>query len=231
MNEPTRIEHFVVMDAQGNDKLMGEVLERVSLIANVECKQGGDANSECKELQALYDRFKDRGFQIVVFPTDQYLQLAQGESRCSAECVKEHLEKRFNVTFPVMHKISAAGESAHPLFMFLHRKLKDNEQDLGIKWDTTKFLIVDGEPVKKYDLKTPIEQISQEIEFFLKSESNWPSLGSETSELQPSIKQQQQQQQYASEEASEQRDRPHNAPSREVGDLDPVKRQNRRNRP
>lgn len=154
------LKDLVVRDEMGQDHCMAELMQRVTLIVNVDCKVGGESNNECPGLQALYLKYKERGFEILAFPCDQF-QLG-GKAHCTAADVKQDLAKRYHATFPIMHKVNVNGETAHPLFIFLQKRLSGFPND-AIKWDFTKFLIVDGEPTKRYAPTVSPQSIEVEI--------------------------------------------------------------------
>jgi len=151
---------FVVKDSYGKDWTMRDLLKPVTLIVNVDCNIGHDVNTECSTLQEVYLRNKDKGFEIIAFPCDQFQLTTKQE--CDALLVQSDLAKRYHVTFPIMHKINVNGQKAHPLFMYLQTKLSGFPTD-AIKWDFTKFLIVNGEPQKRYAPTTSPLSIESDI--------------------------------------------------------------------
>jgi len=162
------LKDLVVRDCSGQDYYMHELLKTVTLIVNVDCKVGGESNNECPGLEALYLKYKDRGFEILAFPCDQF-QIGS-RAHCTAMEVKEDLAKRYHVTFPIMHKVNVNGETAHPLFIYLQKRLSGFPND-AIKWDFTKFLIVDGEPKKRYAPTVSPQSIELEIAHHLSAPS------------------------------------------------------------
>jgi len=154
------IRELTVKDDMGRDCCMQDLLKKVTLIVNVDCKVGGDSNSACSNLQMLYDKYNSRGFEILAFPCDQF-QI--GDNRfCTASEIKQDLVKRYGVSFPIMNRVNVNGETAHPLFVFLQKRLPGFPTD-AIKWDFTKFLVVDGEPKKRYAPTTPVKLMEAEI--------------------------------------------------------------------
>jgi glutathione peroxidase len=110
----------------------------------------GLTKTNYKEMQQLYDKFSDKGLEILAFPCNTFYQ----ESGSSDEII-EFAEKR-GVTFPLMEKVDCSlSESAHPVFPFLCTRLPDPGNfgigGDGIKWNFTKFLCDrNGVPVKRY---------------------------------------------------------------------------------
>ncbi len=89
------------------------------------------------ELEALYRKYKDRGFAVLGFPCNQFgAQEPGSESDIASFC-----EKNYGVSFPMFAKVEVNGPNAHPLFV----KLKGDAPGIlgteGIKWNFTKFII------------------------------------------------------------------------------------------
>jgi len=156
------IKEFVVKDVNGNDVQMSDLVKKVTLIVNIDCKEGGMNNMECKDLQQMYTQFKERGLEVVAFPSAQFQYVSSQGSELPASKVKEDLQKRYNVSFHIMDKVNVNGDSAHPLFMFLQRRLSGFPTN-AIKWDFTSFLCVDGTPMKRYAPMTPVAMIEKDI--------------------------------------------------------------------
>jgi len=155
------LKDLVVKDAQAKDVQLSDLMKKVTLIVNIDCNVGEGTNTECEALQDVYMRYKDKGLEILAFPCDQF-QLSLTEAPYTGEAVKDDLEKRLGVTFPIMHKVNVNGAHAHPLFIYLQTRLSGFPTD-SIKWDFTKFLIVDYEPTKRYAPTTSVMAIEPEI--------------------------------------------------------------------
>jgi glutathione peroxidase len=102
------------------------------LIVNVASECG--YTKQYTGLEAIYDKYKDRGFAIVGFPANNFGEQEPGTN----EEIKKFCSTTFNVTFPMMSKISVKGEDIHPLFKYL----TENSNIPGeIKWNFSKFLL------------------------------------------------------------------------------------------
>jgi len=156
------INEFVVHNAEGKEVKMSDLLKQVTLIVNIDCKVGEDVNRECRDLQELYVRHAGKGFEILAFPSDQFQFISDQGDYVSAMEVQQDLLKRYGVEFPIMHKVNVNGDHADPLFLFLQKRLSGFPIN-AIKWDFTKFLIVDGEPTKRYAPTTSPLSIEAEI--------------------------------------------------------------------
>src|SRR5271157_2664771 len=135
-------------DIDGNERSLSEFLGKVLLIVNVASKCG--FTPQYKNLQALYTRFKDRGFEILAFPANDFLRQEPGTE---AE-IKSFCSLTYGVTFPMFSKISVKGKDIHALYAFLTDK-KTNPQFSGsITWNFNKFLIDRaGNIVNRFDSK------------------------------------------------------------------------------
>lgn len=98
--------------------------------------------SECgftpqyKELQALYEKYKDK-LVIVGFPANNF----GGQEPGSNVEIKTFCEKNYGVTFPMAAKISVKGEDEAPIYKWLTNKAENGVLDAEIKWNFNKFLI------------------------------------------------------------------------------------------
>ena len=115
------------------------------------------------ELQALHERYYERGLRVIAFPCNQFLKQESG----SNEEIQTFCE-RFSVSFPVMGKIEVNGAHADPLWQWLAASAPGFLGSRAIKWNFTKFLIArDGRSIKRFAPKTPPLQLVSEIEALL----------------------------------------------------------------
>jgi glutathione peroxidase len=98
-------------------------------------------------LEALYHKFRDRGFAVLGFPCDQFGHQEPGdEAQISAFCAQTYA-----VTFPMFAKIKVNGVDAHPLYRYLKHERPGLLGFEAIKWNFTKFLVsAAGEPIKRF---------------------------------------------------------------------------------
>jgi len=125
---------FSVKTAQGTDKSLADYKGKVLLIVNTASKCG--FTPQYTELQALYEKLHEKGFEILAFPCDQF---AHQEPGSDAE-IQSFCQMNFGVTFPVFAKIEVNGKTAAPLFQYLRKQKKGLLGDT-IKWNFTKFLV------------------------------------------------------------------------------------------
>jgi Glutathione peroxidase len=130
---------------------------KVLLIVNTASACG--LTPQYEGLQQLYDRYKDRGFEVLGFPCNQFGEQEPG----THEEIREFCTRHYGVTFPMFAKVEVRGEGAHPLFKALTGG--DDEQ---IPWNFTKFLIDrEGRLVKRFEPKVTPDQLAEDIEALL----------------------------------------------------------------
>lgn len=121
--------------------LRGQVL----LIVNVASKCG--FTPQLKELEALYQRYRDNGFTVLGFPCNQFGR----QSPESAQAFCTFGERNYGVTFPLMEKVDVNGRNTHPLFKHLKQEAPGVMGTRTIKWNFTKFLVArDGRVIARF---------------------------------------------------------------------------------
>ena len=139
---------FTAKDIDGTERLLSEFAGKVVLIVNVASKCG--FTPQYKGLEALYQRYKERGFVILGFPANDFLRQ---EPATDAE-IKSFCSLTYGVTFPMFARISVKGKDIHPLYAFLTDK-ETNPRFAGkITWNFNKFLVDrSGNVVGRFDSK------------------------------------------------------------------------------
>jgi glutathione peroxidase len=118
----------------GEEHRLADYRGKVLLVVNVASKCG--FTPQYKGLQAVYEQFGPRGFEILAFPCDQFGHQEPGsDAEISAFC-----ERTYGVTFPLFAKIEVNGKNAHPLYVWLKKQKRGLLGD-RIKWNFTKFLV------------------------------------------------------------------------------------------
>ncbi|KAJ0393246.1 hypothetical protein P43SY_007228 [Pythium insidiosum] len=149
---------FAAKDATGKELSMETFRSsKAILIVNV-ASACGYTDQNYRELQVLYDKYHPKGLEIIAFPCNQFGQQEPNAEPEILRFVKDH----YHVSFPVMAKIDVNGENAHPLFAYLQNKLPGFVSN-AIKWNFTKFLVVDGVPTTRYATTTSPLAIEQDI--------------------------------------------------------------------
>ena len=148
---------FKVRSAKGEKVSMADYKGKVLLIVNT--ATGCGFTPQYEGLQKLYDKYKDKGLEILDFPCNQFGHQAPG----TEEEIQEFCTLKYKTTFPLFAKVEVNGKNEEPLF----RYLKSQEGGfLGddIKWNFTKFLVTrDGRVVGRYAPITKPENIEGDI--------------------------------------------------------------------
>lgn len=167
---------FSVADLNGvTVPLRRYAAKRAVLVVNV-ASACGYTDQNYRELQALYTKYEARGLEILAFPCNQFGAQEPGTS----EQIRSFVRDTYEVTFPLFAKVDVNGEHAHPLFAFLKQKLA-GFITADIKWNFTKFLVVDGVPFKRYGTSTSPFDLEEDIVQALASEP--PSTSVDRQEL------------------------------------------------
>ena len=155
------IYQFTVEDINGKPFALADLKGKKVMIVNTASKCG--LTPQYKELEALYQQYKDRDFIIIGFPANNFL----GQEPGSNEQIASFCSTNYGVTFPMMSKISVKGKNMHPLYQFLTQKSKNGVEDSKVKWNFQKYLIGrDGKLEKVIDPKTlpSSDEVKQWIE-------------------------------------------------------------------
>lgn len=172
---------YKVKDAQGNIVSMEDYKGKVLLIVNT--ATGCGFTPQYEGLQKIYDQYKDQGFEILDFPSNQFFEQAPG----SNEEIVSFCQLNYGTTFKTFSKIDVNGSNADPLYKHLKKEapianedessngLYNKLADLGfktsgddIKWNFTKFLVDrNGKVVERFAPTAEPEKIAKEIEKLL----------------------------------------------------------------
>lgn len=148
-----------VRSIDGHAKSLADYRGQVLLIVNVASQCG--FTPQYAGLEALYHRYKDRGFSVLGFPCDQF---GHQEPGSEAE-IKQFCSTNYNVTFPMFAKIEVNGPGAHPLYQLLKDEKPGVLGTEAIKWNFTKFLVDrQGQVVKRFAPTTTPDKIAGDIE-------------------------------------------------------------------
>ena len=106
---------------------------KLLLIVNVASRWG--YTDQYKHLESLYNDYKNRNFEILAFPCNQF----GAEEPKSNQVIKAFVKKNYNVTFPMFSKIDVNKQKAHPIFLYLRQN--SSLQGKQIDWNFRKFLV------------------------------------------------------------------------------------------
>jgi glutathione peroxidase len=166
---------FTYTSIENQQVKMSDYKGKVLLIVNTASKCG--FTPQYKGLEKLYQSYRERGFTIIGFPCNQFMEQEPG----SNQEISEFCSVRYGVTFPLSGKVDVRGETAIPLFQYLtsqkefqgfekglknktfelmlRNRYKEGFSDNQIKWNFTKFLIDrSGNVVSRYE--SPVEPMS-----------------------------------------------------------------------
>ena len=153
------VHDVAVKDIDGKDTSLKAYKGKVLLVVNVASKCG--LTPQYKALEAVHEKYKDKGFTVLGFPCNQFM----GQEPGTNEEIKQFCSSKYNVTFPLFDKIDVNGPKRHPLYVALAGPESPFPGD--IKWNFGKFLISgDGKIIKRFEPKTAPDspEVTQAVE-------------------------------------------------------------------
>lgn len=156
-----KIYDFKALTSKGKELDFAQFEGKVLLIVNTASKCG--FTPQFAGLEALNQKYKDKGLVVIGFPCNQFASQDPGsDSEIEGFC-----QLNYGVTFQIMKKINVNGNDAHPIFKYLKSQTK-GVFGSAVKWNFTKFLISkDGETIKRYAPTTKPEKLEKDIESML----------------------------------------------------------------
>jgi glutathione peroxidase len=149
---------FTVKTIDGTEQSLAGYREQVILIVNVASKCG--FTPQYAGLEALYRKFRGRGFRVLGFPCDQFGQQEPGDEHA----IKRFCSETYDVTFPMFAKIEVNGAHTHPLYQYLKHQRPGILGSEAIKWNFTKFLLDrEGQVRKRYGSVEKPEAIEPDV--------------------------------------------------------------------
>ncbi len=171
---------FTVKAQDGAEVSLSDFQGKALLIVNT--ATGCGFTPQYTELQAMYEAYKDKGFEILDFPCNQFGEQTPG----SDEEVHDFCTGRYGITFPQYSKIDVNGENAIPLYKWITENTKfegfngpmglilrpivkkmdkDYKNNGNIKWNFTKILVNrSGEIVARFEPTADIDSIREKLE-------------------------------------------------------------------
>jgi glutathione peroxidase len=139
---------FHVKDIDGKDVELAKYKGDVFLIVNTASQCG--LTPQYKELETIYEKYKDKGFQILAFPANEFGKQEPG----SNEEIKEFCSTKYKVSFPLFSKIVVKGKGIDPLYDYLTSKETNPKYAGEISWNFAKFLVNrKGEVIARFQPK------------------------------------------------------------------------------
>ena len=121
---------------------------KVLMLVNVASRCG--FTPQYTALEAIYEKYKDRGFVIVGIPANNFGAQEPGTD----QEIKTFCQSKYNVTFPMMSKVSVKGDDQTPLYQYLTDKTANPKTGGDIQWNFTKFLVgPDGQIITRFEPK------------------------------------------------------------------------------
>ena len=148
------IHQFTVKDINGEDFKLVSLKGKKVMIVNTASQCG--LTPQYKDLQALYEMYKDQNFTIIGFPANNFGNQEPGTNKEIAT----FCALNYGVTFPMMSKISVKGDEMHPLYQFLTKKELNQKEDSEVQWNFQKYLIDES----GYLVKVIAPKISPNVE-------------------------------------------------------------------
>ena len=172
---------FKVKDDVGQEVSLSDYKGKVLLIVNTATRCG--FTPQYKELEALYEKYRSEGLEILDFPCNQFGQQAPG----TIQEIHQFCSANFDIQFPQFDKIEVNGANEHPLYTWLkgqkgfggfdvndqrgkmmdgmlRKQDADYDKKSDIKWNFTKFLVSrDGRVLKRYEPTDQMTDIEADI--------------------------------------------------------------------
>jgi len=153
---------FSCQTPSGQDKPISDFEGKVLLVVNTASKCG--FTPQFAGLEELYEKYKDRGLEVLGFPCNQFGKQDPG----SNDEITEFCQLNYGVSFPMFGKVEVNGSDADPLFKHLKAEAPGALGTESIKWNFTKFLIdPSGNVIKRYAPKTKPADIAADVEALL----------------------------------------------------------------
>ena len=150
---------FSIKTIDGKETTLADYKGKALLIVNVASQCG--FTPQYKGLEALHRKYKEKGFEVLGFPCNQFGAQEPGDETE----IKNFCSLNYDVTFPLFAKIDVNGAKTHPLYDFLKKEEKGILGTEGIKWNFTKFLVSkNGEVLKRFAPQASPESLEKDIE-------------------------------------------------------------------
>ena len=137
------IYQFKVKDLSGDEFDFASLKGKKILIVNTASECG--LTPQYKDLQSIYEKYKEKNFVIVGFPANNFGSQEPGNN----QQIATFCSKNYGVTFPMMNKISVKGNDMDAVYKFLTQKNKNGLQDSEVEWNFQKYLINENGELEK----------------------------------------------------------------------------------
>ncbi len=127
----------------GEPTTLAAYADKVKLIVNVASRCG--LTPQYTKLEELQEKYGQRGFTVLGFPSNQFLQ-----ELGSSEAIAEFCSTTYGVTFPLFEKLKVNGRSQHPLYAELTKTPDASGKAGKVKWNFEKFLVTPDGQVRRF---------------------------------------------------------------------------------
>ncbi|TWE07847.1 glutathione peroxidase [Rudaeicoccus suwonensis] len=155
----TQLQDFSAELLDGSPQSLDAYDGKVVLVVNTASQCG--FTPQYKELEQLWETYRDQGLVVLGFPCNQF----GGQEPGTSEEIGSFCERNYGVTFPIFAKVDVNGDDAHPLFAWLRSQAKGALGSSRIKWNFTKFLVGrDGAVIDRFGSTTKPAKLAAPIE-------------------------------------------------------------------
>lgn len=146
---------YSAQDIQGKELRFSDYKGKVLLIVNIASKCG--FTPQLGGLEDLYKKYRDRGFEIIAFPCNQFFQEPLENEKISDFCTSE-----YGATFRIMEKTKVRGGDKHPVYVFLSDRKLNGKVGTAPLWNFYKYLLGrDGKVIEVFS--SMVSPTSQEL--------------------------------------------------------------------
>ena len=146
---------FKVKNDKGEEVSLEQYKGKLLLVVNTATRCG--FTPQYKDLEEIYEKYNEQGFEILDFPCNQF----GGQAPGTIAEIKEFCSTNYNVKFTQFDKIEVNGENEHPLYTYLKANAENKN---NIRWNFTKFLIsADGKILKRFESGDKMEDVESAV--------------------------------------------------------------------
>jgi len=154
----TPLDDIEVTSIDGERVPLSRYKGQTLLIVNVASRCG--YTPQYAGLEALYRKYRDKGFAVLGFPCDQFGHQEPGTERE----IRQFCTANYGITFPMFSKIDVNGSHAHPLYRYLTSQKRGMLGRRAIAWNFTKFLVTrHGEVIRQYGARHTPDAIEKDL--------------------------------------------------------------------
>lgn len=133
--EKKSIHQFTVKDIEGYEFKFSDLAGKKIMVVNTASKCG--LTPQYKQLEEIYQKYKNENFVIVGFPANNFMSQEPGTN----DEIATFCERNYGVSFPMMSKISVEGDDMNVVYQFLTQKTKNGIADSKVEWNFQKYLL------------------------------------------------------------------------------------------